>query len=264
MDAINVTVKALREGKLTAADTAQAAAPYIVVYESMKGNPYKPHKENSNIFFVHDTKVHYYLGDNYPVTITIKNYYAPLIKDENGKQLVDMKGMDKNTLQEVSMKLTADEWAYVCAQTQDALNRFSIAHASEIEKDIRKALDANKNASGTQTAAKGTQKQTEKAETKKADTPAKASAKTPETVEMRLITTRPMTAMKNGNDLCVQAVTEDGGEEKNIIFLTSDIATVEAAEWSRFLKATKKKGCTFTGYFVVNEKGTLIFKGFKK
>ncbi len=262
MDAINITVKALREGKLSEADTAKAAAPFITIYEAMKGNPYKPHKENGKIFFVHDTKVHYYLGDNYPVNITIKNFYAPLIKDENGKQTIDMKGIDKDTLLEVNMKLTAEEWAYVCAQTQDALNRFSILHASAIEKDIRRALDANKNApAAEETPKKETPKQTEKTETKKADAPAKASAKTPETVSLKLKTITPMTAMKNGTDLAVQAVTESN-EEKNIIFLASDTASIESALWSKFLNKTKKAGCTFKGHFEVTEKGTLIFKGF--
>ena len=262
MDAINVTVKALREGKLSADSAAATSAAYINIYESMKGNPYKPMKGNDKLFFVHDTKIHYFLGDNYPVNITIKNYYAPLIKDENGKQKVDKANADKKSVVEVNMKLTADEWVYVCYQTADALNRFSFVHANEIEKDIAAAVNNNKNGDAKAPVQENTPGNKEEVKAKDKAEETKPTPKKKETVvSYKLKTKTPMTQMRNGKDLAMQAVTENG-EKKDVIFLTDNVNSVDAGTWSKFLNKTKDAGCTFTGNFTVTEKGTLVFKGF--
>lgn len=74
-------------------------------------------------------------------------------------------------------------------------------------------------------------------------------------------TTSPMTSMKNGKDMCVQAVTKDG-TAKNIIFRQKVFSGIEPALWSKFLKRTEKAGIKFRGTFAETPKGNLEFIGF--
>ena len=81
------------------------------------------------------------------------------------------------------------------------------------------------------------------------------------TMTIRVKTLTPITSMKNGKDLAIQAVTE-GGETKNILFLQDVTKKVEAGRWSAFLKNTKIEGYTFTGVFTTTGKGSLVFQKF--
>ena len=266
MDAINETVKALRDGKLTnETAVATSSASYITVYDAMKGNPHKPLKEGSNLFFVHDFKIRYYLGDNYPVNVTIKNYYAPIHKEESGQQKIDYNGRDKSTEHEVTMKLTADEWNYIIYQIRSSEERFSYLNASAIEKDIRNSVDGNKKAAeNNMSSVDATDKEetTEyEAEKENSINSSVNEPEAPQLVTYKVKTTVPMAQTRSGSGLAIQAKTE-AGELKDILFLNADIEKVDPSVWSKFLNRTKKEGCIFTAKFEVTTKGTLIFRGF--
>ena len=95
---------------------------------------------------------------------------------------------------------------------------------------------------------------------KEAEPTKEAPAKVTSTV-IEFKTTSPMTSMKNGKDMCVQAVMKDG-TAKNIIFRQKVISGIEPALWSKFLKRTEKAGCKFKGSFAETPKGNLEFLGF--
>ena len=278
MDAINETVKALREGKLSAGDATPASASCITIYDSMKGNPHKPLKEGSNLFFVHDLKVKYYLGDNYPVHVTIKNYYAPLNKEENGQQKIDFNGRDVSTEIEATFKLTADEWTYVLYQIKASEDRFERVNQDTIEKDIKKAVEQNRKAAQTaetktaqgsnpkagegiaENAAPAKQKQVDdqKPETVDTSTDAPNKAEQEKPFEVKIKTVTPLTKAKKGKDLFVQGITQ-GGEEKTVRFRAEAFGKVDPVTWSSFMNKTQLEGCTFRGMFVEGPKAILDF-----
>lgn len=101
----------------------------------------------------------------------------------------------------------------------------------------------------------------EKSSKQKAATETTKSAASSEVFEVRVKTLTPITQMKNGKDLAIQAITE-GGETKNILFLQDVTKKIDAVRWSNFLKSTKVEGYTFKGAFSETGKGSLIFQKF--
>jgi hypothetical protein len=65
-------------------------------------------------------------SDNYPVTVTIKNYYAPFVQKDNGTINVTVSGMDKSTLVSRDFHMTAADWLYCLSEMESAREAFRV------------------------------------------------------------------------------------------------------------------------------------------
>lgn len=151
MEAILDASKLHAAGKIkaTAAATVtvpEQVKPSIMIYSVMHGNPHKEHPTIRGNFYCHDTKIVWNVGNNYPVSVTIENYYAPIRTDDLGKINVEVSKKLADTVKHLEFKLTGAEWLHCLAMIEKSMTRFEMVHAREIEIAIATCDKENRDA----------------------------------------------------------------------------------------------------------------------
>lgn len=80
---------------------------------------------------VYEGKVTWDTSRKYPVTVTVKNYYANVVKNENGTLNVNIGSKDKETAVEKDFSMTADEWLFAMHELESARDCFKVSHFNE-------------------------------------------------------------------------------------------------------------------------------------
>lgn len=123
MDAIVNASQLLKEGKLDADAVGKWQTKRISLYSSGL-RPLVNRKNNAGMSFVYELTVDWLLGEKRPLMITIVNYYAPVIKKDDGMLNVQVKQRDQTTLRNNTVNLTFDDWAYVQHMIETDIERF--------------------------------------------------------------------------------------------------------------------------------------------
>lgn len=123
MDAIVNASQLLKEGKLDADAVGKGQTKRISLYSSGL-RPLVNRKNNAGMSFVYELTVDWLLGEKRPLMITIVNYYAPVIKKDDGMLNVQVKQRDQTTLRNNTVNLTFDDWAYVQHMIETDIERF--------------------------------------------------------------------------------------------------------------------------------------------
>ena len=123
MDAIVNASQLLKEGKLDADAVGKGQTKKIPLYASGL-RPLVNRKNNAGMSFVYELTVDWLLGEKRPLMITIVNYYAPVIKKDDGMLNVQVKQRDQTTLRNNTVNLTFEDWAYVQHMIETDIERF--------------------------------------------------------------------------------------------------------------------------------------------
>mgnify|MGYP006982280583 FL=1 len=123
MDAIVNASQLLKEGKLDADAVGKGQTKRISLYSSGL-RPLVNRKNNAGMSFVYELTVDWLLGEKRPLMITIVNYYAPVIKKDDGMLNVQVKQRDQTTLRNNTVNLTFEDWAYVQHMIKTDIERF--------------------------------------------------------------------------------------------------------------------------------------------
>lgn len=123
MDAIVNASQLLKEGKLDADAVGKGQMKRISLYSSGL-RPLVNRKNNAGMSFVYELTVDWLLGEKRPLMITIVNYYAPVIKKDDGMLNVQVKQRDQTTLRNNTVNLTFEDWAYVQHMIETDIERF--------------------------------------------------------------------------------------------------------------------------------------------
>lgn len=123
MDAIVNAFQLLKEGKLDADAVGKWQTKRISLYSSGL-RPLVNRKNNAGMSFVYELTVDWLLGEKRPLMITIVNYYAPVIKKDDGMLNVQVKQRDQTTLRNNTVNLTFEDWAYVQHMIETDIERF--------------------------------------------------------------------------------------------------------------------------------------------
>lgn len=123
MDAIVNASQLLKEGKLDADAVGKGPTKRISLYSSGL-RPLVNRKNNAGMSFVYELTVDWLLGEKRPLMITIVNYYAPVIKKDDGMLNVQVKQRDQTTLRNNTVNLTFEDWAYVQHMIETDIERF--------------------------------------------------------------------------------------------------------------------------------------------
>lgn len=123
MDAIVNASQLLKEGKLDADAVGKGQTKRIPLYSS-ELRPLVNRKNNAGMSFVYELTVDWLLGEKRPLMITIVNYYAPVIKKDDGMLNVQVKQRDQTTLRNNTVNLTFEDWAYVQHMIETDIERF--------------------------------------------------------------------------------------------------------------------------------------------
>lgn len=119
MDAIVEAAKLLKEGKLNANDVSKSKR--INMYNA----PIRPltSRKKGNTYFVYSINIDWIIGSNSPIEVTIENYYAPVIKKEDGTLNVMVK--EKTDSKKIMMAMSTMEWNNVLERMFETKNSCS-------------------------------------------------------------------------------------------------------------------------------------------
>ena len=123
MDAIVNASQLLKEGKLDADAVGKGQTKRISLYSSGL-RPLVNRKNNAGMSFVYELTVDWLLGEKRPLMITIVNYYAPVIKKDDGMLNVQVKQRDQTTLRNNTENLPFEDWAYAQHMIETDIERF--------------------------------------------------------------------------------------------------------------------------------------------
>lgn len=129
MDAI-VAASKLDLSKLSDADTGNMASSAIDILDIGCRPLIRKEREDGKCF-VYEGKVVWDTSRKYPVTVSIKNYYADVKKNENGTLNVNLSSKDKDTAIEKEFNMTADEWLSTIHEMESARDCFKLCHFNE-------------------------------------------------------------------------------------------------------------------------------------
>lgn len=148
MDAIQESAKISREDIAKVSGTPQASAPMTIVSEPVR--PLVRNKREDGKCLCYSLSVTYEQGKDYPVTVTIENYYAPVNVKETGQMNALTGQMDKESFKKFSYTLSLDEWAQAASIMELSRNSFYISNFGKAmnlaEAEDRKNRENYKNA----------------------------------------------------------------------------------------------------------------------
>lgn len=84
--------------------------------------------------FVYEINVSYTGGKDYPINVTVDNYYAPVKKLESGLLNVMVGEKDNDTAMTKSFDMTLEEWLHVVRMMDEADRGYYFAHAASAFK----------------------------------------------------------------------------------------------------------------------------------
>lgn len=145
INAIEQAIKLYSEGKLTASAAPNAPAPVssVTVY-STGMRPLTRRKDSAGNSFVYEISIMWAENTPKPVGIEIKNYYAPVIQQENG--LLNVMASKKINEVKNTFYLTIDEWLWMKRSLTRQLDTFENINAAKMYKIATENEIANKNA----------------------------------------------------------------------------------------------------------------------
>ena len=104
-----------------------------------------PENVRNSVSFVYEIMIQWTLGmPDYPVTVAIVNYYAPVEKKPDGTLNVHKKEKDNTTAIMNTMKLSVDEWMDALDDIESDIRRFRMLYASKCYKAAMNAETANR------------------------------------------------------------------------------------------------------------------------
>jgi hypothetical protein len=89
--------------------------------------------------FCYEISIVWRLGQDNPVTVTVENYYAPVVTTQDGRKNVTKS--QKKDSKRSSFSMTTSEWAYACRIMQANMGNFE---AGVYKSALRAAVDASK------------------------------------------------------------------------------------------------------------------------
>lgn len=114
IDAINEAIKLFEEGKLKKgvlpkSETLTLIPPEVKYFRGKNSKNEKGYQHCYILGMKYDS-----LAGNTPITITIENFFAPLLKSEDGKTVIKVSKRDVSTVKKESFSLTMDELFELC------------------------------------------------------------------------------------------------------------------------------------------------------
>lgn len=149
MEAIQQTAALYKEGKLTE-DLLQSASnagngQVIPLYNS-GFRPLRSREKKNGKTFIYEIAIDWTIGSAYPVSITIRNYYADVSEKENG--MLNVLAKTKEQEQKNTMALTSAEWQNIIYMAKANMQMFEFRSANQCYNNAIKAQRRAREAAG--------------------------------------------------------------------------------------------------------------------
>lgn len=138
MEAIMDAGRLFKAGKLSA-KTASGAGQFIIYDPGMR--PLVNQKREDGKSFVYQIKITWTLGAKYPLEVSITNFYAPVIKKDDG--MLNVKASEKADEIRNNISMSAKDWMSALYIIETNMRTFENIYAAKLYKT---AFDADKEA----------------------------------------------------------------------------------------------------------------------
>lgn len=144
MDAIEEAVELLKNGKLTGASAPAASASIVIpIYHAEARSLIRKPREDG-MCPVYEVHIDWQTGANFPVSVNVVNFYAPVKKLEGGRINPVVSQKDNATYHSVTYKLAEWEWMNMCRAIKTSMHQFETACAAFCVKDADEADRLNR------------------------------------------------------------------------------------------------------------------------
>lgn len=147
-DQIEAIKEALRLFKGGSLNAEEASGRRSVEFHSSGLRPLRRKKREDGKCFVYEIKLFWDMGAESPVRVDIKNYYAPVI--ENEQRLLNVNVSQKDPASEIhnTFSMTLDEWMWASHVLETNIRTFENCYAWHCYRVAQEAADNNRKAAG--------------------------------------------------------------------------------------------------------------------
>lgn len=124
--------------------TAVASVPIPIL--SVIPKPIMSKQNNKGMFLVNELLINWDNSRELPVVVQITNYWAPVIKREDGTLNIQASQKDKSTENRFNFAMGADEWFGVLKEMEDCVSNYKQLHSSKAWNMATEAYINNINA----------------------------------------------------------------------------------------------------------------------
>jgi len=143
MEAIIEASNLEKAGNLKGEVSDTGYKPSVKIYEAPMRPLASKKREEDGKWLVYEFYIKWNVGDNYPVSVEIVNYYAPVEKKPDGTLNVKVSERDNESIRKNEMKLTAEEWLNANRSINSVLSQFEMLHAKSNFDAARRADKEN-------------------------------------------------------------------------------------------------------------------------
>ena len=150
MDATQQAVNLYREGKLTEdlLHSASGDSQVIQIYDS-GFRPLTRREKRNGKSFVYQISINWTIGSDYPLSVTISNYYATVEEKEDGR--LNVMAKTKEQEQKNTMALSASEWHYILYMIEANMRMFEERSRDACYKAAQNARRRSREMAGLET-----------------------------------------------------------------------------------------------------------------
>lgn len=129
VEAIDDAVKLYKENKLERKEKGKTETKELVIYKAGMHPLIRNTREDGKCK-VYDMTIAWKLGADYPVNLTIMNYYASVIKMEDGR--LNVRNVDNSSKLTLNIAMTDVEWMNVIESLQRNMRMFEVINAKSL------------------------------------------------------------------------------------------------------------------------------------
>lgn len=132
IDAINEAFKLKREGKLDKSASNNSGGTIVTLYDGGMHPLTRKTREDGKCF-VYEIKITWQVGEKYPVMVAIANYYATVLKTQDGR--LNVTNVDNSSRTLLSMTMSEGEWIEIISNIKRNMSMFEILQARSLFND---------------------------------------------------------------------------------------------------------------------------------
>ncbi len=144
INAINEALSLYHSGKLVSGAVIDVQDKTVIYPGGLR--PLVRRKKENGKAFVYQISIYMYEDDKKPIQVTVKNFYAPVIKTEAG--LFNVQAKDRENEVEVSFQFTLSEWKWFEHQVETQMRTFENITAPALYKTANNAEYVNRQNAG--------------------------------------------------------------------------------------------------------------------
>lgn len=145
VNAIDEAIQLYRQNKLENVEVSDPVEENVIEIYKAGMHPLVRKTRQDGKCFVYDFSITWKMGADYPVTLSVVNYYATVVKKDDGR--LNVTDVDNSSRITTSVSMTDAEWVNIIESINRNMRMFEILHAKQA---FQEAEEIYRNATGRQ------------------------------------------------------------------------------------------------------------------